>query len=230
MKNFRIFAVLLAMLIVCEGLAFGSPSAVLNETQYNAGGISEGTVILHDFAVENTGSESLKLEADDCGCGGVRAKTPSSIKPGESDVIKVKIPTQGHKGNYRRDIKIKTNDPNNKEIVLIITANINEILSIKPQFIDFGRNKTGTEMSKEIVITNNGQTKITIKGVRVMPSDTSSISPSLEKTVLEPNEQKTIVLKLIPGDKKNYIKGEVVIKTDMNNLDTKNIYFRAEFY
>jgi hypothetical protein len=36
-------------------------------------------------------------------------------------------------------------------------------------------------------------------------------------------------LKLTPGDKKNFIEGEVVIKTDMQNLDTKTIYFRAEF-
>jgi hypothetical protein len=228
MKNIRFYEVLLAMLIICEGVAFGSPKAVPYETRYNAGGVSQGTMIQHDFVIKNTGSETLTLKAQDCGCGGVKAKTPGSIKPGKSDMIKVSIPTINLQGNYKREIKIETNDPDNKEIVLKITANINETLSITPKYINFGKGMAGSKLSKELMITNTGKDKITILGVRVYPPGAGSISPVMGKTILKPNEKKRLELNLNPRNKPGYFQGQVIIITDIKNLEEKKVFFGAE--
>jgi hypothetical protein len=228
MKNFKFYAVLLVMLMVCEGAAFGSPKALFEAPQYNAGNISQGTMILHDFVVMNKGDQPLTLEAKDCGCGGVKAKTPGPIKPGKSDVIKVSIPTVNSRGNYKREIKIETNDPNSKEVVITITANINEILSIAPPYIDFGRPITGSKLTREFTITNNGKDNITILSVSVNPAGAALINPVLKKTVLKPGEMKKLELKLTPPNKSGYFQGQVIVSTDIRNLKEKRIFFGAE--
>jgi len=131
MKHFRFYLVFLAVLVLCTGEAFGSPKAVIENPQYNAGIINQGTVIFHDFIVKNTGDMPLELKVNDCGCGGVKAKTPNPVKPGKSDVIKVSIPTVNRKGDFRRDIKIETNGPAGKETVITITAKINPVITAK---------------------------------------------------------------------------------------------------
>jgi hypothetical protein len=228
MKNIWFYAVLLAMMVVCEGAAFGSPRAYFEMPMYNAGSISQGTMIMHDFVVMNKGDQPLTLAAKDCGCGGVKAKTPYSIEPGKSDVIKVSIPTVNIRGNYKREIKIETNDPNNKEVVITITAIINEILSITPPYINFGRPITGSKLTREFIIANSGKDNITLLGISVNPVGAGSINPAFKKTVLKPNEKKRFELNLTPPNKSGYFQGQVIVNTDIKNLKEKRIFFGAE--
>ena len=111
--------------------AFGASKALTNESDFNAGDLPQGTLIVHDFIFKNTGSDPLTLKVTSCTCGGVKYETPSSIQPGKTDKIRVSIPTKYLKGGYKKDILVQTNDPE-KRIHFTIQANIKGAVSSAP--------------------------------------------------------------------------------------------------
>jgi hypothetical protein len=111
---------------------FGSPKAITNEIDFNAGDVPQGTVIVHNFIMKNMGSNPLSLKVTSCTCGGVKYETPEPIAPGKSDKIRVSIPTKYLKGSYKKDVIVQTTDPDKKEIHFTIHANIQGTASTAP--------------------------------------------------------------------------------------------------
>lgn len=230
MKKSMLSLVLLVIMLVCsEGSVLASPKAIFKETRYHAGDINQGTIIVHAFAFRNAGNEPLTVKVDDCGCGGLKFTTPvAPIKPGKTGTISVSIPTINRKGNYKRDIKILTNDPAKKEFLLSIMGNIIETISIVPQYINFGEIKKGSTNKKEIIIANTGKKPFTILYIDIDPKGVAAIAPSLNNVTLRPGDKKKIEISLNQTTGNGYLQGTVSIKTNKKNLNENKIIIRAE--
>jgi hypothetical protein len=197
--------------------AFGAPKAVSDEMDFNAGDVQQGCVISHEFIIKSAGSDPLTLKVKSCTCGGVKYEAPSSIAPGKTDKIRVSIPTKYLKGSYQKDVLIETNDPEKKEIHFTIRATVQEILSITPHSIIFGRVKTGSSETREISITNNGKEPVTISQIEINPGVDITISPQ-GKTILQPGQTLKVTATFKPGKDLREINTLILIKTDIKKL------------
>jgi hypothetical protein len=206
-------------LFLAAGLnpAFAAPKAISDELDFNAGDIQQGSLISHEFVIKNTGSDPLTLKIKSCTCGGVKYEAPSSITPGKTDKIKVSIPTKFLKGSYQRDVLIETNDPEKKEIHFTIRATVQEVLSVEPHSVIFGRVKTGSSETREISITNSSKESVTISEIQIKPGVGVTISPQ-GKTILKPGQKMKVTATFKPGKDPGAINTPIVIKTDSKKL------------
>jgi hypothetical protein len=215
---------IMAAIVFSAGGLLASPAATVVKTQFDAGTVEQGKVISHAFTFRNTGNEPLTLKVDDCGCGGLTFKTPSkAIKPGQSGTVTVNIPTSYRKGDFKRAVRIATNDPNRAEVIVSIAGSVQEVLSVTPQYIHFGQVKPGVTPQQEITLTNSGKTVITIASIKVEPAAFAHLAPAVEHVHLKPGDKQTIVLSLKPIKASGTIEGEVIIKTTMKSIAEKII-------
>lgn len=219
----------LMLIVFNQGAAWGAPTANCSETNYQTGEIDQGTTIVHDFAFKNTGDEPLTVKVNDCGCDGSKFKTPATpIRPGNTGIITVSIPTKYRKGDFRREIKIETNDPGKKEVLLSVSAKVIETLSITPQYIDFGQVKRGSSSKRTIQIANNGKEPFTFLNIEITPSGIAVIAPSLDNVILRPGNKKSIDVTLTPQKSAGLLEGALSIKTNSKLIEGKKIHVRAE--
>jgi Protein of unknown function (DUF1573) len=79
-----------------------------------------------EFRFTNAGKRDLILRniRATCGCTAVQQGGNTTIKPGESSVIKASFNSGGYKGKVTKAIYVYTNDPNNSEVLLMLNADI----------------------------------------------------------------------------------------------------------
>ncbi|HQN01526.1 MAG TPA: DUF1573 domain-containing protein [Candidatus Hydrogenedentes bacterium] len=229
MNKNMLFTIWVMLFLVCHaGTVLAAPMVKFHETRYQAGDIDQGTIIVHTFTFNNTGDQPLSVKVNDCGCGGLKFKTPAApIQPGKTGAITVSIPTINRKGGFKRDVRIETNDPAQKEVVLSISANSIETLSIVPQYIDFGQIKKESINKKNILIANTGKAPFTILGVATDPSGIVAIAPSLHKITVKPGDKKMMEVSLTPQAHAGQVSGVINIKTNRKIITEKKIHFRA---
>jgi hypothetical protein len=149
------------------------------------------------------------------------------IEPGTSGKINVEIKTFHLRETYKKDIDVTTNDPNKGAFVLTVNATIKEILSITPQYVNFGSISAKSKYNMPIKVSNKGKGNVTITVIDVNPPVNLSISPN-KNIVIKPGSTKDLLLKLDSGKDPGFIEGTILIKTDLPNLPEKIIPVRAE--
>jgi len=104
-----------------------SPKIEFNKTYIDLGDVVQHDKVNVNFAFKNTGEGELKIldVEPSCGCT-VVDKLKSSYAAGEGDEVKAVLDAEDKFGIIRKEITVKTNDPNKEEIVLILEANVIE--------------------------------------------------------------------------------------------------------
>lgn len=104
-----------------------APKIVFNNTSHDFGKIKGDAKVEHLFTFKNTGKNDLiirKIKAT-CGCTTFNPDK-TTLKPGESGTFKTIFNPEGRKGVQRKSINLVTNDPQNPNVRLMITADIIE--------------------------------------------------------------------------------------------------------
>ncbi len=214
--------------VAFSGPALASPRAVAEKLMFNAGDVPQGSVIVHDFALKNTGSDPLTLEVKSCSCGGVKYDTPAApIAPGKTDRIRVSIPTQYSMGELKKDILVETNDPEKKNLIFTVRGKIYPLLTIEPRVIVFGKVRRATAPSKDFALANKGKTPVVIPLIETDPPARLKAS-SQGKITLKPGERKVLTLTLDPGKGAGDIVGALIVKTTLEKLPEIRVKAIAE--
>ena len=102
-----------------------APKMVLKQTTYNFGTVKSGSVITYQFEFKNEGKRPLEIlqVKSSCGCTTTKLE-PTTYKKNKSGVIEVQFDTAGRKGKQHKTITIITNDPNNSQITLSVTGDL----------------------------------------------------------------------------------------------------------
>jgi hypothetical protein len=68
MRDFRWITpnLMLLIVLILSGIAYGAPKALVDEYVYNVGDIPQGQQIIHDFIIKNAGDEPLTIQAKPC--------------------------------------------------------------------------------------------------------------------------------------------------------------------
>jgi hypothetical protein len=107
-----------------------APVFKLASTTYDIGKMKPATTKEIEFKFTNEGKSDLVLRniRATCGCTAIQQGTSqgNGIKPSESSSIKATFNSGGYKGKVTKTIYVYTNDPKNSEVVLMLTADIEQ--------------------------------------------------------------------------------------------------------
>ncbi len=109
-----------------DGLLAGEiPILKLSEYNHNFGTVKEGEKKEAVIKVSNIGSGTLKIKniRTSCGCTAALLNN-KSLKPNESDKLKIIFDSKNMEGEIARTITLTTNDPKNPNKVIVIIAKV----------------------------------------------------------------------------------------------------------
>jgi hypothetical protein len=87
-----------------------------------------------EFKYTNEGKSDLVIRhvRATCGCTAIQQEAKGAgIKPGQTGTIKATFSTGGYKGKVTKAIYVYTNDPKNSEVVLMLTADVEQPVASK---------------------------------------------------------------------------------------------------
>ncbi len=111
------------------------PQAVFPETSYDFGEFSQDMEQAHTFIVRNTGQAILNiLEVDpDCAC--TVPAFDKEIPPGAEGKITLKLKPFSVVKQFQKKTRIRTDDPENPQVVLTLTGVSRPVVEILPSHI-----------------------------------------------------------------------------------------------
>lgn len=103
------------------------PNIEFDATEYDAGKIISGEKVTYAYTFRNTGQDDLVIESVKASCG-CTATAPKDkiIKGGQSSEIVATFNSSGRRGNQKKSITVRTNDPDNGVLVLRLSAEVEE--------------------------------------------------------------------------------------------------------
>jgi len=106
-----------------------SPKIEISPASYDFGEVEFGKILNYNFVIENSGQAPLEIKRVATSCGCTTAKTSQkAIEPGQSAELSVVYDTAAMgdgphgKGQQERIIYVKSNDPNNPQANVTISA------------------------------------------------------------------------------------------------------------
>ncbi len=112
--------------------AADSPEAVVPELTFDAGTVSRGSVIKHDFIIENRGRGPLEISRVHAACGCTVTEYDRKIEPGKSGKITASVSTAAFSGPIHKTINVATSDPKLSNFQLGVKAVVKSILNVQP--------------------------------------------------------------------------------------------------
>lgn len=120
---------LLVVLFLAASTAFcagskGGAHIEFADKSHDFGNIPEkGGAVRCEFEFTNTGDTPLAIISATASCGCTRPSFPKEpVKPGKKGVVKVTFLPDGRPGEFHKDIKLRTNAPGQKKVVLKING------------------------------------------------------------------------------------------------------------
>ena len=127
MRRAQIVGWLLISLLALAACRSRPPDISVATTRYDFGAIQQGEVVVAEISVRNAGQGELKIEAVSTSCGCTTARVePEVIPPGGEGRLIVQYNSGAHpdSGAVQRYVYIASNDPDEPEVQVIITAEV----------------------------------------------------------------------------------------------------------
>lgn len=130
------------------------------KSEFNFGTIAEGDHVVHEFSIRNSGRTDLVLQrvAPSCGCTATTLSA-STISPGGVGVVKVDFNTAGFSGQKTKTVSVITSDPQQPELVFVLTGVVVPAVVVEPEWLHFGEivPSSTTEQRKKTFTVRPGQ-------------------------------------------------------------------------
>jgi uncharacterized cupredoxin-like copper-binding protein len=211
------------------------PKLLVQPTEHNFGTITQGEKVTHVFILTNNGGDLLVIENVQASCG-CTAATPekNELAPGESTNLEVIFNSTGRNGAQKKNITIKSNDEENPQTKLVITATVikSDIPEAKVPSLyfpetkhDFGTVKEGNTVEYTFKFHNKGKSTLKIKDVRTSCGCTAALVSS-EK--LEPGTEGTIKVELDTKNRSGKMSRTITIQSNDPRDPTKVLTVYAD--
>lgn len=113
--------------LLLTACARGQPDITVAATRHDFGQVKQGKVVATEIPMRNAGNSDLKIEAVSTSCGCTTAEVqPEVIPPGGEGRLIIHYDSGAHpdSGPVQRHIYIASNDPDEAEVEVIITADV----------------------------------------------------------------------------------------------------------
>lgn len=159
------------------------PSITFKSILNDLGLITDANSISGTFTFRNSGTDPLEILEMNHSCGCIHTEvTKNPVLPGETAEIVAELGLQGIDGPRSEMIEVKTNDPSNPSVTLVLQADHRRSLVLSEEFVDFGVVSASTPSDRHFVIEDKSETEIPILGSEVRldtplnPAPTISVS------------------------------------------------------
>ena len=101
------------------------PRIVVEPAEHDFGKAQQNKTLTKEFRLKNTGTEELVIGevATTCGCTAAQLTT-KTLKPGDSTPLVVNLETRTVSGKLERYVMVSSNDPENKQLQVKVTADV----------------------------------------------------------------------------------------------------------
>jgi hypothetical protein len=132
------------------------PKLRLGKTAYNFGDVWQGNEVKCAYKLFNEGEADLVIlkQKTTCGCA-VAKPVNGSIAPGTSKTLDVTFSVGNRMGAISKKILLFTNDPQQPQVVLTVSANVKQIAQLNPSLIDFGDIIVGSTVTAQVDLIKN---------------------------------------------------------------------------
>ena len=149
--------------------ANGRSEVVFNPCEVNFGAVARGQTPIKQIEVEYAGSLDFRVDqvlAKDVPYTAkieeyYRRKTRAGYQVGYR--LSVSLKPDAPVGTHHHDMYLKTNDPANSLVPLLIESSVQSLVQVAPSQLDLGAIRTGTPLIRRVVV--RGNKPFTIKGV-----------------------------------------------------------------
>jgi len=131
-----------------------APRIFIPEKIKDFGDVAQGSILEHEFEIQNKGTKDLIIRSLNpaCGCTAAVINDPV-VKPGSKSQIRLSFNTVGFRGSKEKILRIYSNDPLDSSEVVSVKANILQDVEIDPEVLELG----------EIVRSKGFKNSVTIK-------------------------------------------------------------------
>ncbi len=199
------------------------PKMVLKEQVFDFKQVYEGQILTHEFAVLNEGNDTLKILRVKTTCSCSVASYDSEIPPGGRGKIEVKVNTQGSNGRERWGVTVYTNDPNWKEAVLDLRAEVRDPIVVSASSVQFsGESRVS---STRVIDIRSG-----IDRPLVIEPHAFDLAGKVDYSVEEIQKGKSfrVTLKNLPGPF-DFYRGSLAFKTNFPEKPELTIWIFGRF-
>jgi hypothetical protein len=106
-------------------LSAGAGGKVVNPYEWDFGLVKQGSIVEHDFSLENTSNNVLNITDVNVSCGCTSAQALSRrLNPKENSLIKVKFDSKGYSGKTQQFVYVSTDSVDNPLVRFIINAKV----------------------------------------------------------------------------------------------------------
>jgi len=222
---------ILFLIITISAVGFAQlmgPKLLVQPIEHDFGNITQGDKVTHVFILTNNGGDLLKILNVQTSCGCTAAKPEKDeLAPGESTNLKVTFNSAGRHGAQKKNITIKSNDPENPLMILKIRGTV--VKTINPEANvpvlyfsetkhDFGKVKEGNIVEYTFKFSNKGKETLKIKDVRTSCGCTAALVSS-EK--LEPGVVGTLKVELDTKNRSGKMSRTITIQSNDPRDPTK---------
>lgn len=148
-------------------LAKSGPRIEFKEKSWNIGKTKQGKIHTHVFVFRNIGDSPLTIKKvrTTCGCTAALV-SKKKLDPGERGEIKVTFNTKGYEGNVAKYIYVESNDPNQPQIQLMVSAEIDvpprPIISLDHYSLDTGLILEEEKIQARTKVKNRGELELEV--------------------------------------------------------------------
>jgi hypothetical protein len=172
--------------------AAAAPQAAVPETAFDFGKITEDRPLTHTFVIKNTGTAPLNIEDVDPDCACTVPKYDKSIPPGSQGVITLTIKPFSVIHRFKKETKVRLNDPDQPLLVLTVTGVAQPFIEIQPSHIVRLRGASGDNILGQVRFTSHLPTPFKITEYR------TNIPDKIEVTLKAEVPDKVYVLEVRP--------------------------------
>jgi hypothetical protein len=235
-RNSLIF-LLIFTIITCAQVV--GPKASSQQKEFDFGTIEQGQIAKHNFMLVNNGDDILKINDVHASCGCTAAKPDKNeLAPGESTNIQVEFNSAGRMGKQEKMIYVKTNDPNNKEIVFKLIGNVLESSALKdslpaPQLYfletqhDFGKVREGQVVDFTFKFKNTGKGILEVNNISTSCGCTVALISSKK---VEPGKEGTLRVELDTKNREGKMNRNITIQSNDPKEPNKVLLIFADIF
>lgn len=209
--------IIFSFFIFMHSALFCSPVILFDAKEQNLGKINQNKELQFIFTFINKGDMPLKILAVTPTCDCITMEeSQDEIKPGAKGAIKGVFNSKKYTGSIIRSIFIRTNDPANENIDLVIKANILAKYLLNTNIIAIDKIK-----GKKDIIKN----EITIESVQNEPIEINEIKTShnyVSVKIIKKDDLKTIIEVLVNPLKIPKTDGNVIFSLLTLKIKIKN--------
>jgi hypothetical protein len=119
--------------LLAHAPATAAPKLAVPKTEVTVGALIAGETAAAEFAIENRGTEPLKITHVATSCGCTTTSYPRTLAPGEKGVLKAKLASNPlWSGRVQKEITVTSNDPAQPTRKLHLVAEMRPLFQFSP--------------------------------------------------------------------------------------------------